>query len=466
MRYSGRLQGLIILAFGSTSRLAMSTVTGSLSCIEGPSSGPEWWCKGRKGHLPPWGQAIIWAAIRLRDSLDLDLSDPEIGCLVQKSGCDGETVGKCAIKKWRDLMSADPDWYPNKTQEHRAKPGPKRLRTEEVENEIAQTAMTLKESGVEPSAALVKQVSPDACINPETDEFFTDKYILEVFKTRCFDPGSDVPWGQWHPLQKTALPHELKVARTNWGRGELKLERGGGWYYRHVIWMDPCYSILSNSPRQIFAIEKAADGKRKRWASKDCLMYSRNLKSSAQAGKQKQKGDRKVWWFMILARGRVHIQVMGESFQQTGSGMANVVANLDKTLRKMVGRSAALPRIVMTDRGPGFFNSLSGRIVKAYGEALQTHGFRPFAGEDASQQPPDIPDLLLHETAIGWVRNYMRKHPFDRSGSLDDQENRLRSLLSECASHINAEYDVDGLCYRFPGRLQEMIDKQGERLRN
>ena len=40
----------------------------------------------------------------------------------------------------------------------------------------------------------------------------------------------------------------------------------------------------------------------------------------------------------------------------------------------------------------------------------------------------------------------MRKRPFDRSSSLDDQECRLRSLLKECASHINTEYDVDVSC--------------------
>ena len=74
-----------------------------------------------------------------------------------------------------------------------------------------------------------------------------------------------------------------------------------------------------------------------------------------------------------------------------------------------MGRRDVEPKAKMTNRGPGFFNSLSGHIVKSYGEALQMHGFRPSAGEDASQQPPDIPDLLLHETAIGWVRSYMRK---------------------------------------------------------
>ena len=130
----------------------------------------------------------------------------------------------------------------------------------------------------------------------------------------------------------------------------------------------------------------------------------------------------------------------------------------------MFGKDAALPRVVASDRGPGFYQSSTGHIVKTYSEALHTTGFRPFAGDDASGQPPDLPDLLLHETAVGWIRNYLRKHPFRRSGSLDHQETQLRKLFKDCAKHINSEYDVDGLCYRFPARLQEMVDKGGDRL--
>ena len=93
-------------------------------------------------------------------------------------------------------------------------------------------------------------------------------------------------------------------------------------------------------------------------------------------------------------------------------------------------------------------------------------GFVLLAGDDASEQPPDIPDLLLHETVVAWIRNFLRKHPFLRSGTLDVQEGRLRSLLQKCEDHINSNYDVDGLCHRFSTRLQQMINKDGERLKN
>ena len=128
-------------------------------------------------------------------------------------------------------------------------------------------------------------------------------------------------------------------------------------------------------------------------------------------------------------------------------------------------RTGGHAQVVVEDRGPGFYQSCTGHIVKVYAHALVKNGFRPFAGEDASEQPPDIPDLL-HETAVGWIRNFLRKHPFSRSGSLDAQEARLRKLFKDCEKHINAEYDVEGLSYRFPARLQEMIDKGGGRLKN
>ena len=359
----------------------MSAFSGTLPSVDGPAAGPDWWRVGRKGHLPPWGQVLIWAALRLNEALDLEMTDGQIASLVSKSG--------------EDLMTEDPDWYPNKTQDNRLKPGPKRLRTHAVENAIAKGAMSIKARGIEPTAAIVKRDYAKTCTNPQTGELYTDKYILEVFRTKCHDPGSDVPWAQWYPLQKTALPQHLLDMRMTWGQGELDRGISGGWYYRHVVWVDPCYNILSTSERQNFDMEKAAFGKRKRWASKDCLQYSRNMRGSNHAGKQKQKNDRKVWWFMVLARGKVHVDVVGGAFKQTGQDMASMVKRLPKMLHKMLGQKAALPRVIMTDRGPGFYNNMTGQVVRAYGEGLAEHGFRPFAGENASEQPPDIPDLLL-----------------------------------------------------------------------
>ena len=70
---------------------------------------------------------------------------------------------------------------------------------------------------------------------------------------------------------------------------------------------------------------------------------------------------------------------------------------------------------------------------------------------------PDLPDVLLHETAAAWVRNYFRKHRFSRAGTLAEQEVRLRQLLSDCAEHINANYDVEALCKSFPRRLRTLV---------
>ena len=45
-----------------------------------------------------------------------------------------------------------------------------------------------------------------------------------------------------------------------------------------------------------------------------------------------------------------------------------------------------------------------------------------------------------------------------------DMERQFRAILEQCAQHINAEYDVGGLCKAFPTRLRELIAAEGERL--
>ena len=44
-------------------------------------------------------------------------------------------------------------------------------------------------------------------------------------------------------------------------------------------------------------------------------------------------------------------------------------------------------------------------------------GLRPFAGEHAGAQPPDIPDVLLHETAVSWLRERLPPSLGPHSGS-------------------------------------------------
>ena len=434
--------------------------------MEAPS-GPAWWTSGKQGHLSVWSQSLLWALIRVNDELDLEMEDAQLASFVTKVG--GGHPLKASIGKWRRRIDVDPEWYPGKTSDVECeKPGPKPLMDEQSKRSIAQCAMQVKNiDKKEPSAALMKELRPVATLNPQTGEAFTDKVILEVFKTRCYDEGSSIPWSQEHPLQKTALPDFLIEWRAEWASDMLANDMPTpGWFLRHCVWVDPCYNILSVTRRQVFDIEQASYGKRKRWMSEDRKRYSRNGRSSPYGGKQKQFGDLKLWWFVVLCRGRVHIEVVGPDWQQTAAGMAEFVDRLPTVLRKMVGVGEALPRVIASDRGPGFYQSSTGHICREYAAALGNHGFRPFATEDASHQPPDVPDVLPHETAVAWIRTYLKKHPFSRTGSLDDQETAVRAMFAECTEHINASYDVEGLCRSFPRRLQALVDNGGLRLRH
>ena len=47
---------------------------------------------------------------------------------------------------------------------------------------------------------------------------------------------------------------------------------------------------------------------------------------------------------------------------------------------------------------------------------------------------------------------------------LDIMEATFRRNCTECMDWINSNYDVEGLHQKFPERIQELIDNEGERL--
>ena len=89
--------------------------------------------------------------------------------------------------------------------------------------------MSLKASGLEPSVSGVVQRCPEAAVNPRTQAPFTDKYILQVFRTHCHDGDPGDPWGRMEPLHKTALTGPRKIARVAWARRLLQMGRLAGW---------------------------------------------------------------------------------------------------------------------------------------------------------------------------------------------------------------------------------------------
>jgi hypothetical protein len=88
-------------------------------------------------------------------------------------------------------------------------------------------------------------------------------------------------------------------------------------------------------------------------------------------------------------------------------------------------------------------------------------GFRPFAGDFAAEQPPDIPDVLAHETAISWVklRESKTKPPRPWEESREAFTVRMRGIAQE----VNAQCDVDGLCHGFVTRLEKVVELKGGR---
>ena len=201
-----------------------------------------------------------------------------------------------------------------------SKGGRPKVITGQQEHAIATSAMAMKERGLVPSVSAILASCPQATLNPETDEPFSAKVILRVFKTKCYDQDPEHPWNYDHPKQKSTLSPEAMGARLKWSDDMLEINHQADWYFRHIAWVDPCYTIVPGRPKTIHDQMVASFGKAKRWSSDDSKDEPKNLRSSPYTNKTTQWGDVKVWWFIVLARGKVHVEVMGRDWEQNGAG--------------------------------------------------------------------------------------------------------------------------------------------------
>jgi hypothetical protein len=256
------------------------------------------------------------------------------------------------------------------------KRGPKNKFGKAQKHIVANHAMALKKAGVEPTVATVIARCPRAATNPATGEAFTSPTITKVFKTMCYDVRPAKPWAFSSPYQKTALPNALIDQRLAWAKEIQRLGKSPIWYLNNCIWMDPCNTVIPAAKRTVFDQQQKAMGRHKRWISSDARQYSRNLKAAAYAGKQKQWADKRMWWFVVLTRGRVFLKMMPTDWEQTGYGMAEFVDELPALLKGGLPESKTLPKVIVTDRGPGLYQAASGTIVAAYKEALSENGFK------------------------------------------------------------------------------------------
>ena len=105
-------------------------------------------------------------------------------------------------------------------------------------------------------------------------------------------------------------------------------------------------------------------------------------------------------------------------------------------------------------------------MVKAYQKAVTDEGFRTFTGDDASWQPADTPDVLVHETVVAWFRSYLRKHPWKQPGSPTGAQEKFEELAKDFVKRANKNFEAEALCKAMPKRLQELVKSKGERLQH
>ena len=165
----------------------------------------------------------------------------------------------------------------------------------------------------------------------------------------------------------------------------------------------------------------------------------------------------------ILTKGKLHIEPLPDDFPgETEAGAAIMVARVRAALNIRFQGSTA-PRVLFTDRGNGFFNSGTGAVTNGYRDALKNHNLRSFFKDNAAVQPGELQEIMLHETAVAWMRQRLTKTRPKQAWaeSLEDYRSRLKT----CAAYINETYNVEGLCRDLLTRLHDLEEAEGDRIR-
>ena len=94
---------------------------------------------------------------------------------------------------------------------------------------------------------------------------------------------------------------------------------------------------------------------------------------------------------------------------------------------------------------------------------LRSASLVAFQGGQAAVQPGKLGDLMLHETAVAWIRQKERTTLPTRPWA--ENSRQLGARLKRIACEINVEHDVAGLCKELPTRLLKLQQRGGRKLR-
>ena len=430
----------------------------------------EAWLGGRVGSLSALSEARAWALREVwRESGKSDHGMlPFIACKVKKVGVGGR-VGGCpspsAISQLFEKINADRDWFPGKSMQESH--GPQSVITLKNQAIVARSAMAMKDRGEEVTYPAMVAANKNALMNPETGKPVGKKRLYSIMSERCYDDPAhpEDTWQFQSRASKVALTEPAQQRRYKWA---LHMQGEGGrsdeWYYRNLVWTDLCNSVLARTEQrhQEMALAKKRG---KEWMSSGCKFDSINLPGKPEATKQRGYGAIRVWWAPVLTRGKLHIEILGSDFVgETPEGAAVLVSKVRSALNIRFQGEETPPKTVFTDRGQGFYAIRGGQITPEYKAALRNHSLKPYYGDNAAVQPGQLQEVLLHETAVAWIR--YREKTTRMTKPWEETVEQFISRMKGIVQEINDTLDVEGLCRAFPKRLQKLVDAKGDRIQH
>jgi len=201
---------------------------------------------------------------------------------------------------------------------------------------------------------------------------------------------------------------------------------------------------------------------RRGWSSKKTLKKSKQMRGNDSTLKQNSRDATRFWWAPVLMKGKLHVVVLGEDFPgESPEGAAILVSKVRSAVNLRFPNDDDKPDTFFTDKGRGFYSGTS-KICHKYRDALAEHDFKAFCGDDASHQPGNLQELLLHETSVSWIR---RREKITRSRApWEETEEEFTTRIKSIVQEINDTLNVDGLCRALPKRIQMLVDAEGDRI--
>ena len=366
-----------------------------------------------------------------------------------------------AVRRFFERVDADTDWFPGKANYDNV--GGKTLMTGQQRSAMARCAMTMKKEGIEPTYGKVVAACPKAALNPKTKRPWCKLSVYQVMEEDCYDDDPCLPWVHKARFSKKALAPEMMQRRHKFVKYLFGLRHNNAYFFNNLVWTDLCNSIIPLSEKKANEMALARKGG-KGWMSPGSELSAENSKGHAEALKQNSWNTMRIWWFPMLSRGKLHVDVFDENFPgETPEGAAQLVGKVRSALNVRFQNAATTPKTLWTDRGRGFYFPNSGDITTEFKEALADNGLEHFMGDNAVKQPGSMQDFLLHETAVSWLRHRLAQST-PRQCWLETRP-EYASRLKRCCEEVNTDLDVEGLCKQLPKRMKTLDDRKGGRLK-